>query len=124
MHSTQTPCAPSQACPEADGSTACTHCQRAQVCAPLQKSPSSHGALLSTCLHPAVASQESVVHTFPSSQFTCEPPEQCPAWQVSPVVQALPSSHEVPLETGSCLQTAWPLDESHESAVQALPSSQ
>jgi len=37
------------------------------------------------------------LQAFPSSQLTAAPPLQLPAWQLSPVVQALPSLHAVPL---------------------------
>src|SRR5262249_2651344 len=65
---------------------------------------------------PAVGSQESVVQAFPSSQLTAAPPRQAPDWQVSPVVQALLSSHGVPFAfagfehtpvPGSHVPTAW-----------------
>src|SRR5437899_2661924 len=81
--------------------------------------PSSHGALLFAWTHPLAGSQESVVQGLPSSQIGGAPPAQVPPLQVSPVVQALPSSHEA-------LLLAWthPLAGSQESFVQGLPSSQ
>jgi len=69
--------------------------------------------------HPDAGSHESSVQTLPSSQFGGSPPVHTPATHMSPVVQALPSSH------GTAMLT-WrqPPRLSHESAVQTLPSSQ
>jgi hypothetical protein len=56
---------------------------------------------------------ESVVHGSPSLQFTALPPVQLPAEHVSPVVQAFPSSQELPLSgfaeqpPGSLHTPAW-----------------
>jgi len=47
---------------------------------------------------------------------------QEPAWQVSPVVQALPSSHAVPSVLGGFEQT--PVAGSQVSVVHGFPSSQ
>ena len=58
----------------------------------VQASPSSQGAVLFTLAQPVLGSQESVVHTLLSSQFTAAPPLQEPAVHLSPLVQALPSS--------------------------------
>jgi len=49
------------------------------------------------------------------------PPVHTPAWQVSVLVQPLPSLQLVPLETVVCVQVPLPL---HESAVHGLASSQ
>jgi hypothetical protein len=62
--------------------------------------------------------QESVVHTFPSSQFNNVPPQAPPA-QVSLVVHAFPSSQGLEL-----LALVHPVAESHPSSVQGFPSSQ
>ena len=48
------------------------------------------------CTQPLAELQESFVHTFPSSQPTVGPPTQVPLWQVSFVVQKLPSLQAVP----------------------------
>src|SRR5262249_17498607 len=47
----------------------------------------------------------------PGSQLTGTPPPQTPPWQVSPVVQALPSLQGVPLAAGGLEQT--PVAASH-----------
>ena len=81
----------------------------------LQSAPS---ALL--FLQPLAGWQLSVVQTLPSSQFSGLPPTHSASQQLSPVVQALPSSQAPPL-------SAWwtqPLDGWQLSAVQTLPSSQ
>ena len=62
----------------------------------VQASLSLHGAVLLMWVQPVLAVQLSVVHGLPSSQLGGEPPVQMPAWQVSLVVQALPSSQSVP----------------------------
>lgn len=85
----------------------------------MQAFPSLHGPVLFTCLQPLTASQESSVHTLPSSQLGGGPPAQCPPEQMSLVVQASPSLHGLALFT--CTQ---PEDGLHESSVQTLLSSQ
>ncbi len=69
---------------------------------------------------PLLGSQPSVVQGLPSLHALSKPPVQVPFWHCSPVVQASPSSHLLPL-AGVCAQ---PLTGSHESVVHALPSSQ
>lgn len=62
---------------------------------------------------------ESVVHELLSLQVTAVPPLHDPALQVSPIVQALPSLHAVPLAAGAKTQ---PVAALHESAVHELLS--
>ena len=64
-------------------------------------------------------SQESSVHTLPSSQFGGAPPTHAPPEQVSAVVHASESSHEAVL-----FALTQPEAESHESSVHTLLSSQ
>ena len=88
----------------------------------VQPLPSSHGALLFTCVQPLVASQPSVVHALPSLQSMLTLialPEQLPPPQMSPEVQGFPSSQ--PFVFGTLTQ---PLAGSQESLVHGLPSSQ
>src|SRR5690242_14231348 len=90
----------------------------------VQGSLSSHvpPSLPATCLHsPEEASHESVVQTLLSSQFLGVP-VQTPDLQTSPVVHLLPSSHVPPSLPATCLHS--PEEESHESVVQTLLSSQ
>jgi hypothetical protein len=49
------------------------------------------------CVHPEPVSQLSAVHGLLSLQFGAAPPTQVPLWHASPVVQALPSVHELPV---------------------------
>jgi hypothetical protein len=63
--------------------------------------------------------QESVVQTFPSSQLAGGPPLQTPPPQVSPVVQAFPSSQAIVL-----FEFWHPSTGSQESVVQMFPSLQ
>ncbi len=58
----------------------------------VQASPSSQAMLLAVLMQSPNASQPSSVHGLPSSQEAGAWPEQTPPWQVSPVVQELPSS--------------------------------
>ena len=58
----------------------------------VQAFPSSQGAVLGVLLQPLSVLQESVVHPFPSSQDRMEAPVHAPWVQVSPRVQAFPSS--------------------------------
>jgi hypothetical protein len=96
-----------------------THSPPAHVSNVVHAFPSSHGTTLSRCAHPLIGSQESSVHTFPSSQSGAGPPAQAPPAHVSDVEHAFPSLH------GSVL-CAWvhPMAGSHESVVHTFPSSQ
>jgi hypothetical protein len=59
----------------------------------------------------------------PPVHTTGAPAVHAPAWQVSPCVQALPSSHAVPL--GLCTFAHWPVAGLHTPAVwQASPAGQ
>jgi hypothetical protein len=58
--------------------------------------PSLQEFELFACTHPAAELQVSVVQGFPSSQLRGVPAVHAPATQCSPVVQALPSLHDVP----------------------------
>src|SRR5206468_3720794 len=82
-------------------------------------SPSSHGRLFGLCMQPHERSQLSVVHPLPSSQSRARPPTQAPSAQVSPIVQASPSSQERLFDV--CQQ---PCERSQPSVVHSLPSSQ
>jgi hypothetical protein len=64
-------------------------------------------------------SQLSSVQGSPSSQSTVTPATHAPAWQASPLVQALSSLHAVPAATGVVTQ---PSVVSQLSAVQGLSS--
>jgi hypothetical protein len=89
----------------------------------LQKSPVVQGLL---SLHPTELGaylqvpplQLSLVHGLPSLQFLAVPGLQKPNAQLSPTVQALPSSHKLLL-----LLETQPLNGSQLSVVQGLPSS-
>jgi hypothetical protein len=59
--------------------------------------PSSHGFVLSMWTHPVAELQESSVHGLSSLQAIAAPGWQVPPPHVSPVVQALPSSHGLEL---------------------------
>jgi len=81
------------------------HRPAAQTSAVVQAFASSHGVpSAGVCVQPLAGSQASVVQTFPSSQLTGLP-RHTPAEQTSAVVQALPSSHDVPLGATVCVQT-------------------
>jgi hypothetical protein len=82
-----------------------THFPPAQASPVVHALPSSHASVLFECVHPVAGLQASVVHTFESSQFVAGPPTHFPAVHMSPVVHALPSSHEVVLLFG--LQSVW-----------------
>src|SRR3989442_810545 len=79
-----------------------------QTSTPLQRLPSLHevpfGAAV--CLQPAIGSQVSVVHVFPSLQLSAAPAVHTPAWHVSAPSHTLPSLHEVPFASAVCLQPA------------------
>src|SRR5437773_2050807 len=120
-----------------------THSPLAHVSLVVQALPSSHGAWLSTCWHPACGSHESSVQGLPSSHVagTCvhpvlashpssvqgspsaqssgAPPEHDPSTHVSFVVQTVWSSHGPWL--AACVH---PVFGSHPSSVHTLPSSQ
>jgi hypothetical protein len=85
----------------------------------VQALPSSQATLLSAKEHPLAGSQLSSVHKLPSSQSGGRPPTQVPALQLSPVVQALPSS-----QAPATLTLKQPPPRSQLSSVQTLPSSQ
>src|SRR5258708_5329117 len=65
----------------------------------VQAFPSLHDVPFETpvCETPVTASQASAVHGSPSSVATGAPPVHVPVWHASPVVQTVPSLHEVPL---------------------------
>jgi len=87
----------------------------------VQAFPSSQGAVLKVCAQsPVVASQESSVQTFPSSQFLEAPGAQEPFEHTSPKVQAFPSVQGNTL----LVLEQFPLTLSQESSVQGFPSSQ
>src|SRR5262249_52013196 len=65
----------------------------------VQVLPSSQGTVLFACVQPTAGSQASSVQRLPSLQSGAGPPTQVPATQVSPVVQALPSSQGPTLGT-------------------------
>jgi hypothetical protein len=91
----------------------------------VQASPSSQPAPFVTAwlAHcPVPGSHVSFVHTLPSPQSFGVPGAQVPPWQLSPVVQALPSSHALPSCAGVWAQL--PVGESHASWVHTLPSPQ
>jgi hypothetical protein len=85
----------------------------------VQALPSLQEETLFTFIHPVAELQESLVQTFPSSQFGGGPPTQDPSEHMSPVVHAFPSSHGLALLV--CVQ---PVTELQASIVQMLPSSQ
>jgi hypothetical protein len=96
-----------------------THAPALHVSAVVQASPSLQGTLLLAFTQPVAGSQESLVHTFPSSQFAAGPLLHAPLLQVSPTVQASPSSQGAVL-----LLLTHPVAGSQESLVHVLPSSQ
>src|SRR5215510_1445723 len=65
----------------------------------VQMLASSQGAVLFVCVQPLAGSQASSVQRLPSLQSGAGPPTHVPATQVSPVVQALPSSQGAVLGT-------------------------
>jgi len=69
-----------------------THNPPEQVSFVVQALPSLHVTALLVWVQPVVGSQASVVQTIPSSQFGGGPLTHDPAAQVSPIVQAFPSS--------------------------------
>jgi len=95
------------------------HVPPVHVSPTVQALPSLQGTVLLVCRQPRAASQVSFVHTFESSQLGAAPPRQVPALQVSFVVHAFPSLHELVL-----LEWAHPVEALQLSSVQTLPSSQ
>ena len=75
--------------------------------------------MLGVCVQPPDGLQLSSVQGLLSSQLCGGPPMQTPCWQLSCVVQALPSSHVFPFKL--CLH---PPCGSQASVVHALPSLQ
>src|SRR4029077_20267063 len=96
-----------------------TQAPAAHVSLVVQALPSLQELVLFVYTQPVAGLQLSSVQTLPSLQWSGGPPTHVPAEQVSLVVQALPSSQEAAL-------FVWtqPVDGSHESSVQGLPSSQ
>src|SRR3989304_5878039 len=68
------------------------HTPSLQMSPKVQASPSSQGLLLFVNVHPLTESHESSVHTFPSLQELGAPDVHTPSLQMSPKVQAFPSS--------------------------------
>src|SRR5947207_1174631 len=89
-----------------------------QVSLAVQVLPSSQGAALFVWVQPLAGLQPSSVQALPSLQSGAGPPTQAPARQVSPVVQALPSSQ------GATLGTFAQTPAVQLSSVHGLPSSQ
>jgi hypothetical protein len=71
----------------------CTQTPWAQISPLVQALPSSHGLVLLLWKQPEAGLQPSSVHTLPSLQLGGVPPTQDPPLHLSPVVQALASSH-------------------------------
>jgi hypothetical protein len=61
-------------------------------------------ALPAVKVQPLPAAQPSTVQTLPSEHGRAAPPVQTPLWQVSAVVQALPSLHVVPFPFAGLVQ--------------------
>jgi hypothetical protein len=95
------------------------HAPAAHVSFSVQGTPSLHVAVLFANMHPVLGAQVSVVHTFPSLHVSGVPPTHTPAWQVSTVVHALPSSQD------AVLFVCWhPPSAVHVSVVHGFRSSQ
>src|SRR3989442_1201112 len=94
-----------------------------QVSSPLQTLLSTHGVPFATGgrWQPAMGSQVSMVHGFPSLQLSAMPCVQLPFWHVSLPLHTLASLHEVPFGTTVCLQ---PATGSQVSVVHGLASAQ
>src|SRR5262245_6946170 len=75
-----------------DGACPPMHAPPLQTSPSVQGFPSSHGLVLGVWTHPEDGLHVSSVHRFWSAQLRHPPALQRPAWQMSPVVQALPSS--------------------------------
>ena len=71
----------------------------------VQSSWSSQRPSSGVLVHPPVASQESVVHSWPSSQSLGSPGGHTPAVQRLELVHGPPSLHHSP-DSGLCLQPA------------------
>lgn len=95
------------------------HRPPAQVSPIVQRLPSSQAPETAAKLQPLMGLQLSVVHGLLSSQFTLPVALHKPAWQPSPVLQALPSSQLAVV--GAYTQ---PPVESQLSVVHGLPSLQ
>src|SRR3990172_1871560 len=85
----------------------------------VQTFPSSQRLLLFVFVHPLTESHVSSVHTLPSLQKLGAPDVHTPSLQMSPKVQASPSSQGLLL-----FVNVHPLTESHVSSVHTLPSLQ
>src|SRR3990172_1843679 len=95
------------------------HTPSLQTSIKVQAFPSSQGLLLFVNVHPLTESHVSSVHTLPSLQKLGAPDVHTPSLQMSPKVQAFPSSQ------GAILFVfVHPLTESQASSVHILPSSQ
>lgn len=89
-----------------------------QVSAFVQAEPSSQVPGIANVWQPLLGSHQSTVQVLPSSHTAGLTPLHAPPLHTSPLVQALPSLH------GAAFAVAvQPLDRSHASSVQALPSS-
>jgi hypothetical protein len=75
------------------------HVPFAQVSPVVQALPSSQDTVLFVLTQPVAGLQLSSVHGLASSQLAAGPLAQAPPPHVSPVVQALPSSHGAVLST-------------------------
>src|SRR5262249_36661352 len=85
----------------------------------VQALPSSHEPGTFVCTQPLAGLQESAVQTLSSLQSGGGPPTHVPAWHVSFVVPAFPSSQDAVLLTWT-----QPLTGSQKSSVHGFPSSQ
>src|SRR4030095_11774215 len=85
----------------------------------VQRFPSSHGLVLGVKTHPEDGSHASSVQGFSSAQLRNPSPLQRPPWQISSVVQALPS-----LQGAVLLVWTHPVAGLHPSSVQGFASSQ
>jgi len=90
-----------------------------QVSPEVQAFPSSQGAVLLLKTHPVAGLQLSLVQALSSLHTTVAPPWQVPPPQLSPEVQAFPSSQGAVLSVKT-----QPVAGSQVSVVQAFPSSQ
>src|SRR5207249_1692803 len=99
------------------------HVPARQVSAPLHALPSGQAVPSTTgaCWQPRSVSQASVVHGLLSLQSSGVLPPQTPPRQVSSLLQALPSLHEVPSAKATCWQ---PSSGRQMSLVHGLLSSQ
>src|SRR3972149_491207 len=95
------------------------HTPSLQTSIKVQAFPSSQGLLLFVNVHPLTESHVSSVHTLPSLQKLGAPDVHTPSLQMSPKVQASPSSQGLLL-----FVNVHPLTESHVSSVHTFPSLQ